>query len=318
MKAIIIVISVLAVILAGCSSPAPAATTQQTQTQQPLDASPKIGVAPQSLTLEFTEGQTKTTTKTLTILNEGGGVMQWAATKSQPWIWMTEATGALEKGYSKNLDVNIAASGMAVGTYQDNISIEGVGATNSPMLVKVTMVVKAAPVSATDSGSTQVRKAAPVPTWDYNEWTNDTYKLRFRYPKDYVVKSIAGTSFGAVANNGKANSDVIMVNIEGSYGVSYLDTVTEFSKDAIRTLGGKPNPKIITNDNTTMLADGVTPAYELVIDSKSTSTVSYEVYIFGFQKGNRYIFFGACTPITYAADKMALWKEIGHTLEMTN
>ena len=245
--------------------------------------------------------------------------MQWAATKSQPWIWMTEvATGALEKGYSKNIELNISGSGKAVGTYQDNISIEGVGATNSPLLVKVTMVVKAAPPPATDSDSGQVRKAAPLPTWEYNEWTNDTYKLRFRYPKDYVVKTIAGTTFGAVANNGKPNSDVIMINIEGSYGVSYLDTVTEFSKDAIRSLGGKPNPKIITNDNTTKLADGITPAYEIIIDSKSTTTMSYECYIFGFQKGNRFIYFGAATPLNYAADRMALWKEMARTLEMTN
>jgi hypothetical protein len=319
MKAIIIAISVFAAILAGCAAPAPAAPVQQQpQTQQPLSASPKIGVAPQSITLEFTEGQTKTVTKTLTILNEGGGVMQWAATKSQPWIWMTDATGALEKGFSKNLDVNVAASGMAVGTYQDNISIEGVGATNSPFVVKVTMVVKAAPPPVSESGSTQVRKAAPPPPWDYNEWTNDTYKLRFRYPKEYVVKTIAGAAFGAVANNGKPNSDVIMMSIEGSYGVSYLDTITEFSKDAIRSVGGKPNPKIISNDNTTTLADGVTPAFEVVIDSKSSTTQSYECYIFGFQKSNRFIFFGGCTPLTYAADRMELWKQMGRTLEMTN
>jgi len=317
MKALIIFITVFAVIMAGCSSPAPAAP-QPAATQQPVATSPKIGVSPQTLSLEFTEGKTQTTTKTLAIINEGGGVMIWAATKSQPWIWMTEANGALEKGFTKNQEVSFSSSGLAAGTYKDIISIEGVGASNSPVSVNVTMVVKPAPEAATGSETAEARQAAPLPPWEYDEWTNDTYNLRLRYPKEYVTKQIQGVTFGAVANNGKANSDIIMVLIQGSYGVSYLDAVTEFSKDAIHQMGGKPNPKIVANDNTTTLADGITPAYEIVVDSKSSSSGSYEVYVFGFKKGNRYIFFGACTPLSNAADRIALWKQIGRTLEMTD
>jgi hypothetical protein len=316
MKAIIIVISVLAVILAGCSSPAPAAT-QQPAAQQPAVTKPRISASPQSISIEFTQGQTKTVTKTLTILNDGGGIMMWAATKTQPWIWMTDATGALEKGFTRNLEISFSGSDLAPGTYNDTISIEGVGASNSPLVVKVTMLVKPAPVVVTDPGATATLKAAPLPPWEYNEWTNDTYNLRFRYPKEYVIKNIGGVTFAAIANNGKPQSDIIVLSIQGSYGVNYSDVITEFCKDMIRQQGGKPNPKVVSDDNATTLADGVTPAYEMVIDSKSGSSQSYEVYIFGFKKGNRYILFGACTPLTYAPDRLALWKEMGKTLEMT-
>ena len=317
MKTVIIALSVLAVIMAGCSSPAPAATTQQPAVQTPVVTAPVIAVSPQSLSLEFTEGQAKTMTKTITIINDGGGVMLWAATKTQPWMWMTEANGALEKGYSKNQDISFSASSLAAGTYTDTISIEGVGAANSPVLVKVTLVVKPAPAAAPESGSKESRKAAPKPSWEYSEWTNDTYHLRFRYPKEYILKQMVGAPFGAVANAGKANSDVIMLMIEGSYGVDYKDAITEFAKEAIRQQGGKANPKIITNDNTTTLADGATKAFEVVVESKSSTSGNFEVYIFGFQKGNRYIFFGACGPLAYAPDRMNLWKEMGRTLEMT-
>lgn len=319
MRVIIIAVSILTLILGGCSGPAPAATSQPDTTQETASTAPRIVVSPQSITVEFTEGQTKTETRTLTILNDGGGVMLWAATKSQPWIWMTDANGALEKGFSKNLEINIAASGMAAGTYKDVISVEGVGASNSPLSVPVTMVVKAAPAPATESGPAVTKKAAPPPPWEYNEWTNDTYNLRFRYPKTYTVRQLAGMPFGAINNPGKDDSDMIMIMIESAYGVSYLEAITEFSKEAMRQMGaGRMNPKVIANDNMTTLADGITPAYEVTIESRSSSGGSYECYVFGFKKGNRYIFFAGVSLIDYAPNKLDIWKQMGKTLEITD
>lgn len=318
MKYLFATIVTIILVITGCTETVSNSAGEQPVEQQATSTAPKIGVAPTSISLEFTEGQTKTSTKTLTLMNEGGGVMIWAARKTQAWLWMAEADGALEKGYSKNLQLSFSPSGLPAGTYKDTISIEGVGATNSPQIVQVTMVIKPAPVATSESDGKQARKVVPLPPWEYNEWSNDTYKFRIRYPKEYVTKQIGGVPFAAIANSGKPNSDIIMVLIEGSYGVDYRDVITEFSKEAIRQVGGKPNPKIVSNDNATMLADGVTPAFEVVIESKSSSTASYEVYIFGFQKGNRYIFFGACMPLTYASDRISLWKEIGHTLELTD
>lgn len=320
MKVLICVVMIAIIIVTGCSSPPAASTTkQQTPTQQTAaTAKPNIAVSPQSFSVEFTEGETETVNKTLAVLNDGGGVMQWAATKTQKWLWLTDANGALEKGYSKNVSIAISGSGLAAGTYTDTISVEGMGAANSPVSVKVTIVVKPAPVAATSSGSAaQARQAAPLPPWEYDEWTNSTYNLRLRYPKEYTTKMMAGAPFGAVANNGKPNSDIILIMIEGAYGVDYMDVITEFSKDAIHQLGGKPNPKVVSVDNQTMLSDGVTPAYEVVINSKSTATTSYEVYVFGFKKSNRYIFFGGCIPLNYSSERMQVWKEIAKTLEMT-
>jgi hypothetical protein len=109
-----------------------------------------------------------------------------------------------------------------------------------------------------------------------------------------------------------------MVAVASSYGIEQTDVVAEIAKNAIRVAGGRPNPKLVSSDNTTTLADGVTPAFEYVYDSKSAASPSYEFYAYGFQKGSRYIFFGAVSTLDNAATLMPTWKQIGQTMELTN
>jgi len=96
-----------AMMVAGCSESAAAPVAPQ----EPAVTSSKLGVNSLTINLSFPEGDTKTVTKNITFMNEGEGVMIWAVRKTAPWIWMNEADGALEKGYSKNLEVFIAPSG---------------------------------------------------------------------------------------------------------------------------------------------------------------------------------------------------------------
>jgi len=248
-------------------------------------------------------------------MNEGEGVMIWAVRKTAPWMWMNEADGALEKGYSKNLEIFIAPSGKAAGTYTDNITIEGTGTRNSPQTVVVTMVIT--PAVAAGTGAASLKKAVPLPPWNYNEYEDANYDFRLRYPKDYQVKMIVGAAFGAVSSAGKQQADTIMVRITGAYAVDNKDAVLEWTKDAIRAVGGKPNPKLVSSDNIT-LGDGVTPGFEFLYDSKSTTTISYECYIYGVKKGSRYIMFGAVCPLSVAPEKIQLWKEIARTLEFVD
>ncbi len=266
-----------------------------------------------TMDIQFKAGASNTVTKQFTIANEGEGVMVWAATKTASWMWMTDANGALEKGFSKTQDVNVAPSGLDPGTYTDNITVEAVGSRNSPQTILVTMLIKPADVSATDSDNSVLKKPVPAPPWDYNEFKDDTtYHFRLRYPKDYSEKQIIGWNFGAVSSS-KAQADTILLSISGSYGVDFKDTSVELVKSAIRAAGGTPrqDPKIILDDNTTTLADGVTHAWEMLYEAKTGPTLSYQCYLFGTQKGSRYIIFAGCAPLPYAADKVELWKQIG-------
>ncbi|RPJ64122.1 MAG: hypothetical protein EHM12_00545 [Dehalococcoidia bacterium] len=302
------------VAVAGCSEPAaaPAATTPS----EPLYTNPKMGVNPATISLQFTEGDSKTTSQKITIANEGEGVMVWAATEKAAWMWMNEANGALEKGYTKTQEVFISPAGLKAGTYTDNLTVEGVGTRNSPFQVAVTMLVKPPAVTQQGTDGAVVKKAVPDPPWEYNEYKNDTYKFRFRYPKDYSNKTIIGWTFGAVSS-ATQQSDMIGLNIDSIYSTDMKAFSTELAKGAVRAAGGTPrqDPKIVSSDNTSTLSDGATPAYEATYDLKTGPTMTYRCYIYGTQRGSRYIFLTASALLPYADERMAVWKQIGQTLE---
>ncbi len=299
-------------VLAGCSEP----PQQQAQPQQQAPTSPQIGLNTNQLTFDFQEGQSNTVSKQLVLTNAGGGVMLWAARKSAAWMWMDDSQGAIEKGYTKNLEVFASATGQTPGTYKDTIVIEATGAKNSPQTVQVVLNVVAKPVVAdTDTGTPN--NPTPPPPWEYNEYKNDTYDFIFRYPQTYSSKllPIKGAVVGAVSGQGTQDADQVMVIVLG--GMDYKSVANEWGKEAIRYMGGKPNLRTVA-DNKTTLADGVTTAFEIIYDSKSAATGAYQCYVFGVQKRTRFIFFGAVCPQAAAPDKMQIWQEMGRTLEFTN
>jgi len=306
----VLVIFVVLAMLAGCSAPAAAPVTPE----QPVEMVPKLGVNSLSIDIQFKEGDSKTVTKNITFMNEGEGVMVWAVSKTQPWIWMNEINGALEKGYSKNLEVFIAPSGKTAGTYTDNVTIEGTGTRNSPQNVVVTMVITPPDATATGGDTTVVKKAVPLPPWDYNEYKDSNYNFRLRYPKDYRDKSLSNSTFGAEASSNSPQANSIRIAIVSSNGVDFNSVALEWAK-AIRLSGGGSSPQVISSDNATTLLDGITPAFEVLYEAKSVTSISSQVYIYGVKKGIRYILFGAVAPVAIAPDRLQTWKEIAHTLE---
>ncbi len=316
MKVVFSILLVLIVAgIAACSVPAATtSTTAQTTTQ---DTAPVLSVDPPSITESFTEGDTNTVDETINVHNYGKGVMIWAATATYPWLWMEDTSGALEAGLMSTVKIHISPSALKADTYTADINVEGSGAEQSPQIVKVTMVIKPVPVAATDVNGGPLKKEVPPPPWDYVQYKDGNYKFILKYPETYQAKqlSVLGSTFGAVNGNNTNSSDSIMTIVTGSYGMSANDVVMEVAKNAIRVQGGRPNPKITTVDNTTTLADGATPAYEYVIDSKSSGSPSYEFYAFGYKTGSRYIFFGAVASSDIAAKRMETWKQIGQTLE---
>ena len=309
----VLILSVILAVLGGCSAPAAAPVTPQ----QPVEMVPRLGVNSLSLKVQFKQGDATTVTRNITFMNEGEGVMIWAVSKHAPWLWMNERDGALEKGYSKNLEIFIAPSGMAPGTYTDNITIEGTGTRNSPQNVLVTMVITPPDATAPGGGAVVVKKAVPEPPWEYNEYRDSNYNFRLRYPKDYREKSLADSVFGAEVSSNSPQANSIRLDIVSAYGVDVNAVVLEWAK-SIRMSGGGSDPKLVSSDNATTLLDGVTPAFEYLYDAKSATKVSSQVYIYGVKKGNRYIMFGAVAPLSIAPERLQVWKEIAHTLEFVD
>jgi hypothetical protein len=303
---------IVALLVAGCSEPAAAPAATQTPE---VDASPRLGINSLAINVQFTQGDSKTVTRQITFMNEGGGVMIWALRETVPWMWTTEMDGALEKGYSKSLDIYIAPAGLAVGTYTENITIEGIGTRNSPQNVLVTMVITApAPTAAENAAA--AKKETPLPPWDYNEYFNDVYNFRIRYPKEYRQQSLQDAVWGATASASTPQANYIRVAIQSAYGVDYDAVAYEWAK-SIRLSSGGASPKVIASENTT-LADGITPAWEILYESKSATKISSQVYVYGIKKGSRYILFGGVAPLDVAPEKLPLWKEIAHTMELVD
>jgi len=311
LETVCLAIAVVALLAAGCSEPAPAPPAQQ---QEPAVVSPKLGINSLAINVQFKEGDSNTVTRKITFMNEGGGVMIWAVRKTVPWMWLTERDGALEKGYSKTLDVFIAPAGLAAGTYTDNITIEGAGTKNSPQNVVVTMVITPPAPTAAEVAAA-AKKPTPAPPWDYNEYVNDVYHFKIRYPKaDYRQQSLNDSVFGAVNSGSSPQANYIRVTIQGAYGVDFNSTAYEWAK-ATRLSGGGSSPRVVSSENTT-LADGLTPAWEILYDCKSSTKISSQVYIYGIKLGSRYVMFGGVAPLDIAPAKLLVWKEIAHTLEL--
>ncbi len=308
-ETVCLVFAVVVLLAAGCSEPAAAPAAEP----EPAVVSPRLGINSLAINLQFKEGESNTVTRKITFMNEGGGVMIWGAREAVPWMWLTERDGALEKGYSKTLDVYIAPAGLAAGTYSDNITIEGAGTRNSPQNVLVTMVITPPAPTAAEVAAA-AKKPTPAPPWDYNEYVNDVYNFRIRYPKDYRQQGLTDSVWGATASGSTPQANYIRVTIQSSYGVEFSSVAYEWAK-AIRLSSGGASPKVIASENTT-LADGLTPAWEILYEHKSATKISSQVYVFGIKKGSRYIMFGGVAPLDVAPARLQVWKEIAHTMEL--
>jgi hypothetical protein len=93
-------------------------------------------------------------TRTVTVSNAGGGVLEWQATDDRTWIQLTPTSGTLGTvggvGLSQFMTVGIDPVGMKVGNYQGLITVSDPDAENSPQAIQVNLTVqpRVAPVIA--------------------------------------------------------------------------------------------------------------------------------------------------------------------------
>ena len=99
-------------------------------------ASPVIALAPAVLRFSYTVGGAATASQSVSVSNSGGGTLTWSATPNASWLALTSAPGLLT--------VSINPAGLSPGMYTGTIAIRGVGASNSPQTVAVTLIVAAA------------------------------------------------------------------------------------------------------------------------------------------------------------------------------
>jgi len=101
---------------------------------------PRLGVEPESLSFQATEGESDPPAQTLRITNTGGGTLNWQAAVNAEAPWLSLA--AMEGTAPSEVAVTAAIAGLAAGTYEGRITITAAGALNSPVTVPVTLTVE--------------------------------------------------------------------------------------------------------------------------------------------------------------------------------
>jgi hypothetical protein len=78
----------------------------------------------------------------ITIANQNVGVMGWTVTAEPPVSWLSFAPGSGEASYGEPATVVVTAdpAGLDYGTYQTALRIEAPAATDSPIIVPVTLL----------------------------------------------------------------------------------------------------------------------------------------------------------------------------------
>ena len=99
---------------------------------------PTIGYSPTSFSFTATQGGLNPSNQTLSITNTGGGTLNWSVIDNAAWLSLSPTNGTDTR--TVTLSVNIA--GLTAGTYNATIIIAATGATNSPVTIPVTLIIK--------------------------------------------------------------------------------------------------------------------------------------------------------------------------------
>src|SRR5207302_1717607 len=98
-------------------------------------AAPALSVSPSSLSFSYQQGGSAPAAQSLSVASGGS----YTAAKSASWLSISPTSGTTPG------TVNVSvSSGMAAGTYTDNVTITASGATGSPKSIPVTLTVTAA------------------------------------------------------------------------------------------------------------------------------------------------------------------------------
>lgn len=100
---------------------------------------PGLAVAPAAVRDSANVGDPTPRTTTLSVGNSGGGTITWTASKSRPWVTLSQAAGSAPPADS--VIVTLSPAGMPAGIYRDTIVFLSPEATNDPVKVPVQLDV---------------------------------------------------------------------------------------------------------------------------------------------------------------------------------
>jgi len=99
--------------------------------------------------------------QSVTLTNEGKGVLRWRAEADSSWITVAQTTGELKGGESAQVEINVSTEGLSEGTYQGNVKFSGEGVSE---VIAVTVEILPPPtLSVSPEGLSFTQKGTNVP-----------------------------------------------------------------------------------------------------------------------------------------------------------
>jgi uncharacterized protein (TIGR03437 family) len=155
---------------------------------------PAIALNPAQLKFSYVVGGTAPASQSVSVSNSGGGAFTWSATPNAAWLALTSSPGLLT--------VSINLAGLSANTYTGMITITGVGASNNPQTVSVTLIVAAA--------------TTPNPTISLSAvQANFAYIVGSAVPTPQTI-SISNSGGGTLAWSASSNASWLSVTSSGT------------------------------------------------------------------------------------------------------
>jgi len=231
---VILLAAVLIIPAAGCipviqqQTPAPAASS-----------SPVMVVSPDNLIFTIGQGQGPSLGQALSVVNQGGGILNQSMSDNMPWIDLRPVPGAATAQTASAL-VAVDATGMAPGQYTGVITVNADGALNSPIHVPVYLTILPGAIIPAAIVTPIVPSATP-PADSAVVWSNQTDLYRYSSVNALVVNgSVTNTDkFWYMADvkivaNGSGNSVTIAAQIPPGETIMYNRYIPSYQKDTVR------------------------------------------------------------------------------------
>ncbi len=152
---------------------------------------PELSVNPISLDFESVNGSIPSS-RSLSITNEGTGILSWTASSDDEWISMDKITGTAPDAVSVSVNISGLQSGLITGS----ITVTGEGAVSSPRIVPVTLDIREEKgdisVNSNLDNFTFIINGTEYYTGSGNNWTvtnapAGTYYIQFNSIQGYVT-----------------------------------------------------------------------------------------------------------------------------------
>ncbi len=121
----------------------PAGTASSGEITFTVRQAPQIQVEPEALSFSVPASNGDPPAQTLRITNSGGGALNWQASTDVPWLRLSATEGTAPS--ELQVSVVLAEEDLTAGSYEGRITITASDALNSPLVVPVTLTLKAPP-----------------------------------------------------------------------------------------------------------------------------------------------------------------------------